>query len=299
MSARLAAVAGAALLATAATPPAGFTLPRGAPVAQFTAACRGKEEWSDPAPPVKVFGNVYHVGTCGIVVLLIASADGDVLIDSGPADAAPQVLANIRALGFAPADVKWIVTSHEHLDHVGGLAELKRATGAQLAARAAAKGPLERGTVDWRDPQAGSIKGFAGVAVDRVLRDGEHLVLGPIDLTAHATPGHAPGSTSWSWRSCEGATCRDLVYADSVSAVSADAYRFSDHALYVDAFARSLGKIAILPCEILITPHPGASALHERLAGKQPLVDPEACVRYAEAGQAALEKRIKDEEARK
>lgn len=294
MFARLAALAALALLTTGAAP-ARFVLPKGPPVAQFMAACKGKDGWSDPAPPVRVFANVYYVGTCGIAVVLIASDQGHVLIDAGPADAPPQVLANIRALGFAPGEVKWLVNSHEHLDHVGGLAEIKRVTGAKFAARAAAKGPLERGAVDWRDPQAGSIKGFTGIAVDRVMEDGEHLVLGPIDLTLHATPGHSPGSTSWSWRSCEGATCRNVVYADSVSAVSADGYKFGPHAVYVDAFARSLGRIAGLPCDILITPHPGASGLFDRLAGKAPLVDPDACVKYAEAGQAALEKRIKDE----
>ena len=294
MSARLAALGALALLTTGAAP-ARFVLPKGVPVAQFMAACRGKDGWSDPAPPIKVFANVYYVGTCGIAAVLIASDQGHVLIDAGPADAAPQVLTNIRALGFAPGEVKWLVNSHEHLDHVGGLAEIKRVTGAQFAARAAAKGPLERGAVDWRDPQAGSIKGFTGIAVDRVMADGEHLVLGPIDLTLHATPGHSPGSTSWTWRSCEGATCRDMVYADSISAVSADSYKFSQHAVYVDAFARTLGKIAGLPCDILITPHPGPSNLFDRLAGKAPLVDRDACLKYAEAGQAALEKRIKDE----
>jgi metallo-beta-lactamase class B len=289
MSAR-AWIAAAALLLTAQAP-----LPAGPPAKDFAAACEGKEGWSDPAPPVRVFGNTYHVGTCGIVALLIASDQGHVLLDTGPADAAQQLAANIRKLGFRPEDVKWIVTSHEHLDHVGGLAELKRLTGAQLAARTAAKGPLERGTVDWRDPQAGSIEKFAGTSVDRVMADGEHLVLGPIDLTIHATPGHAPGSTSWSWRSCERGTCRDMVYADSVSAISSDNYKFSQQRVYVDAFARSLGKIAGLPCDVLITPHPGASALHQRLAGKQPRADPDACLKYAEAGQAALEARLKQE----
>ena len=275
-----------------------FALPAGPPAKQFAAACANKDGWADPAPPVKIFANVYHIGTCGIVVLLIASPEGHVVIDSGPKDVAPQIIGNIRTLGFDPADVKWLLNSHEHHDHVGSLAELKRITGARLAARAAAKGPLERGTADWRDPQAGSIGAFPGVSVDRVLTDGEQLVLGPIDLTVHATPGHAPGSSTWSWRSCEGRVCHDMVFADSVSALSADKYKFSQQRVYVDAFARSLGKIAGLPCDLLITPHPGASALHERLAGTQPLSDPDACLKYAQAGQAGLEKRLTDEGAK-
>ena len=281
------------LLCSAAAAP--FALPNGPPVTQLTTACEGKGGWADAAPPARIFGNTYFVGTCGITALLVASEAGHVLLDAGPKEAAPLVAANIRALGFKLEDVKWIVTSHEHHDHVGGVAELKRLTGAQVAAVPLAKVALEQGKVEWRDPQAASAEPFPAVAVERVIRDGEHLVLGPLDLTAHATTGHTTNSTSWSWRSCDGAQCRNMVYADSVTAVSSGDYKFSEHPVMVDAFARSLGKIAGLPCDLLLTPHPGASGLFERLAGRQPLVDPDACLNYAEAAQAALEKRIRDE----
>lgn len=274
-------------------------LPAGPSKETFLAACEGKDGWDEPAPPVRIFGNVYHVGTCGITVLLVASGGGHVLLDTGTAAAAPLVAANIEALGFELGDVEWIVTSHEHFDHVGGLAELKRRTGAQLAASPVASRPLETGQPDWRDPQAGVLEPIEGVPVDRVMRNGERLVLGTIELTMHTTPGHAPGSTSWTWRSCEGETCRNMAYADSVSAVSADEYRFSQQAVYVDAFARSLGKIAALPCDILITPHPSASALHERLAGTRPLANPDACLEYALGGQAGLEARLAREDPKK
>jgi metallo-beta-lactamase class B len=291
MSARAAALA-CALLGACAPATAQGDLPAGPTSAEFAAACEGKDGWTDPSPPVRIFGNVYHVGTCGITVLLVAGDEGHVLIDGGPVEAAPLVAANIEAFGFRLADVEWMVTSHEHHDHVGGVAELKRLTGARLAARAGAKAPLEQGVADWRDPQAAIGNRFPGAPVDRVMRDGEHLVLGNLDLTLHATPGHSPGSTSWSWRSCNGRDCRNIVYADSVTAVSADGYQFSRQRLYVDAFARSLGRIAALPCDILLTPHPGASRMHERIAGREPLADAEACVNYAVAGQAALEARV-------
>lgn len=284
-----------ALMALAPSASGQTRLPDGPSRETFLAACEGKDRWEDPAPPVRIFGNVYQVGTCGIAALLVVSDEGHVLLDTGPAAVAPLVAANIAALGFELSDVEWIVTSHEHFDHVGGLAEMKRLTGAQVASSPLAQRPLETGKPDWRDPQADSLTPFEGVAVERVMRNGEHLVLGPIDLTMHVTTGHAPGSTTWSWRSCEGEVCRDMVYADSVSAVSADAYRFSQQATYVDAFARSLGKIAALPCEILITPHPAASKLHERLAGRQPLADPKACLNYALQAQSALEARLAQE----
>jgi metallo-beta-lactamase class B len=296
MSARVAAsLLALALTALARSASGQASLPDGPPKETFLAACEGKDGWEEPSPPVRIFGNVYHVGTCGITALLVASDAGHVLLDTGTAGAAPLVAGNIEALGFDLADVEWIVTSHEHFDHAGGIAELKRRTGAQLASSPLARRPLETGKPDWRDPQAESLDPFEGAPVERVMRDGEHLVLGPIDLTIHTTPGHAPGSTTWSWRSCEGEVCRNVVYADSVSAVSADEYRFSQQATYVDAFARSLGKIAALPCEILITPHPSASKLRERLAGTQPMADPEACLNYALAAQSALEARLASE----
>src|SRR6478735_7751465 len=129
-------VAASALLAGCA--PAGAQeLPAGPPVTEILDQCQDKDGWSDPAPPVRIFGNVYDVGTCGIVVLLVASNEGHILLDSGPADAVPLVIANIRKLGFASEDVEWIVTSHEHHDHVGGLAALQALTGAKVAASAA------------------------------------------------------------------------------------------------------------------------------------------------------------------
>lgn len=293
MFARFAALAAALLLTAAA--PAGLTLPAGTPSPRFLAACDGKDGWTDPAPPVRVFGNTYYVGTCGITALLVVSEQGHVLIDSGPTGAAPLVAANIRALGLKPEDVKWIITSHPHHDHVGGVAELKRLTGAQLAASAAARPALEQGKNDWRDPQAASTDTWASAKVDRIMTDGEELVLGPIALTLHTTPGHAPGSTSWTWRSCAGAACHDMAYVDSVTAVSSGDYKYSQHAVYSDVFARSLGKIAALPCDLLLTPHPGASALFARLAAKAPLADPDACLKYAQAGQDGLEERLRSE----
>ena len=295
MTTRLSSLA-ALLLASCAPASAQSDLPTGPSVETFLSACEGKEGWDDPSPPVRIFANVYHVGTCGITALLVVSDAGHVLLDTGTEAAAPQVAANITALGFELDDVEWIVTSHEHHDHVGGVAELKRLTGARLAARAAARRPLETGVPDWRDPQAATLQSFPGAPVDRTMQNGEHLVLGPLDLTLHATPGHSPGSTTWSWRACEGRTCRTVVYADSATAVSAAGFRFSGVPTYVAAFRRSLAKIAALECDILITPHPGASALHQRLAGDQPLTDPQACRRYAEGGLQRLEARLAEEQ---
>ena len=284
------------LIASAAALPAKDPSP--APIADLLTQCAGKDGWSDPAPPVRIYGSTYLVGTCGISAILITSGKGHVLIDGATAEAAPSIAANIERLGFRLRDVKLILSSHEHRDHVGGLAELQRRSGAPVRASAMAGPVLTTGRKLPADPQAGIVDSFPPVQLGRALKDGETVAVGPLLLTAHLTPGHAPGGTSWSWRSCEGRKCVNLVFADSVTAVSAEGYRFSDHQPYVAAFRASISKIAALPCDILLTPHPGASNMFDRLAGKAPLVDPSACAAYAQKGRAGLDKRLAQEAAR-
>ncbi|WP_395623227.1 subclass B3 metallo-beta-lactamase [Sphingomonas daechungensis] len=269
-----------------------------ATIAEHQAACAGKDGWSDPAPPIKIFANVYDVGTCGIVSLLITGPRGHILLDAATEEAAPGIAANIQRLGFQLSDVKIIGASHEHYDHVGGLAELQRLTGATVMSMSSAYLALETGKVDADDPQLGLHKPYQPAKVGIMLADGFVVRQGPLAITAHATPGHAPGSTSWSWRSCENGRCVTFVYADSVSAVSSDSYRFSDHKRYVTTFRESLRKIERMQCSLLVTPHPAASNLYDRLAGKAPLIDGSACKEYAQRGRAALDARLTKEQAK-
>lgn len=266
--------------------------------ADLATACAGKEGWDDPAPPSRVHGTTYYVGTCGITALLVTSRKGHVLIDAGTAEAAPLVFANIKRLGFRPRDIKWIVNSHEHVDHAGGLAAMKRLTGAKVAARAPAVPMLIRGETDRDDPQSGTIDDFPPVRIDRVIMEGEQIIVGPLALTVHATSGHTKGGTSWSWKSCEGTACATIVYADSLSAVSRADYRFGDHPALVATFRATLANVAAMPCGLLITPHPGASNLFDRLAGKAPLADPNACRTYAATANKRLDERLAREAAR-
>jgi metallo-beta-lactamase class B len=272
--------------------------PTVAPRADLAAACAGKDGWNDPAPSVRVHGTTYDVGTCGITVLLVTSRKGHVLIDVGTAEATPLITANIKALGFKLRDIKWIVNSHEHVDHAGGLAAMKRLTGAKVAARKPAVAMLIRGETDKDDPQSGTIDDFPPVKIDRVIAEGEQIVVGPLALTAYATPGHTQGGTSWSWRSCEGAACLTILYADSLSAVSRADYRFGEHPALVATFRATFAKVAALPCDLLVTQHPSASNLFDRLAGKAPLADPNACRTYAAGAATRLDQRLAMEKRR-
>lgn len=253
--------------------------------------------WDDRAPPRRIFGNTWYVGSCGLTALLVTSPEGHVLIDGATEAAALHIEANIRALGFDPRDVKYILNSHEHFDHAGGLAHLQRATGAQVRVREPAVATLRHGQGDRSDPQflEGSTK-LPPVADAATVADGETLRVGRhLALTAHATPGHAPGGTSWTWRSCEGQRCLDIAYTDSTSAISDKAFRYSAHPEYVAAFRRGLDTITTLPCDVLIAPHPLVVDLFARLDGRAPLVDAGACRRYAETGRANLDKRLDSE----
>ena len=264
---------------------------------RWALACGGSDDWNKPAPPVRIHANTYDVGTCGISSILIVGDQGDILIDGGPEAAADVIAANIQRLGYNIRDVRFILTSHEHLDHVGGIARLQRMSGATVVTSVPAKKVLETGTADADDPQAGSLQPFPPVPVGRTVSDGQEVRLGNLMLTAITTPGHTAGALSWRWVSCDGGVCRTIVYADSLSPVSRDGYRFSDHPAALTAYRASIAKIAASPCEILITPHPSASQMPQRFALGRPLLDENACKAYAATKTKDLDARLAKEAA--
>jgi metallo-beta-lactamase class B len=137
----------------------------------------------------------------------------------------------------------------------------------------------------------------------RRIADGDTLRVGTQALVAHFTPGHTPGGTSWSWSSCDAGRCLNFVYADSQSPISADGFLYTKSTTYPGAiadFERGQRVLSTLPCDVLITPHPSASDLWERVAARDSfkanaLVDREACRRFADNARAQLAKRIATE----
>jgi len=151
--------------------------------------------------------------------------------------------------------------------------------------------------VAFGDVAVGVQSAFPPANVGRVIRDGEIVRLGDNVLTAVATPGHTPGALSWRWGSCNGGVCRQIVYADSLTPVSSDTYRFSDHPAYVQSYRASIAKVAALACDILVTPHPSASKIADRFAGRAPLENPNACRDYAASITTQLDERLAKETA--
>jgi metallo-beta-lactamase class B len=263
---------------------------------QIKTDCAGRDGWSDAAPAKHVYGNTYMVGTCGITALLITTAEGHVLIDGATDEAAEGIAENIRSLGYDPKDIRYLLVTHEHLDHAGGLAKLKQISGAKFAARKAAAAAMEAGLPAADDPQHGLHPAFPGIKADRIIKDGDTLRIGGQAISVIATPGHSPGGTSYSWKACNQNDCRRIVYADSLNAVSADEYRFTDHPAYVATLRRSMARIeAIEDCDIAISPHPFQSDFFDRLAGDKPLIDPTGCKSYVTAARARLDARLAKE----
>ena len=265
--------------------------------------CPPCAEWNAPREPFRIHGNSFYVGTQGLGAILVTSPEGHVLVDGGLPESAPLILANIRALGFRPEDVKLIVNSHAHYDHAGGIGLLQRATGARVAGTAWAARALAAGTSGRDDPQYGVLLPYPPAANVRVIADRDTLRVGPLTLTAHLTAGHTPGGTSWTWRACEDGRCLDLVYADSQTPVSADGFLYTKSESYPSAiadFERGFARLESLSCDVLVTPHPAASGFWERLAAREAgsrdaLVDREACRRYAAGARGALARRVATE----
>src|SRR5256885_5798801 len=264
----------------------------------FAAACKDWDDFDRPAPPVRIFGNAYLVGTCGISAILITGGQGNSLADGGTEKGADLIAKNIQDLGFRLRDVKFILHSHEHFDHVGGIARLQQLTGAELLSSPAAAVVLNTGLAGEGDPQRGMSPPFPAAHVDRVIKEGEMIRLGDNVLIAVATPGHTPGALTWHWGSCQGGVCRQIVYADSLTPISRADYRFSDHPAYLAAYRASIAKVAALDCDILLTPHPSASDMVRRLALAQ-VENRNACREYAGALTKQLDERLAKEAASK
>jgi len=258
--------------------------------------CSNCAVWNQPQKPFRIFGNTYYVGPHGLSSVLIASPSGNILVDAALPESVPQIRDHIQLLGFRVKDIKLIVTSHVHFDHAGGVAELQKLSGARVAASPWSAEVMRNGAVPPDDPQLGIISPIAAVANVQVIHDGEVLRVGEISITAHFTPGHTPGGTSWTWRSCENGRCLDLVYADSLSPISADNYYFTKRKQdpHGEDFERSFTFLDTASCDILLTPHPDASGFWERYA-KHEFAAPNGCRALAEAGRASLQERLRTE----
>ncbi len=247
-------------------------------------SCVNDPSWTVPQKPFRIYGNTWHVGPRGLGVFLITAPTGHVLIDGGVPGNAPLIEANIRSLGINLRDIKWILNSHAHCDHAGGIAQLVRASSAQVIAGYADTELLARGGHD--DPQYGDRFPFPPVRVTRTVSDGESLRLGGLVLTAHSTPGHTKGNTTWTWESCEDTRCLHMVFVGSLSAPDYKLIANPKYPRVVEDYQRSFAVVEALPCDIALAPHPGMVDFWKRVAKRDQgdanaLIDPTLCRVYA------------------
>lgn len=245
-----------------------------------------EESWRQPVAPFALADNSWYVGTAALSAVLVKTPQGAVLIDGGLPQAATMLLRRMRELGVQPGDLKLILHSHAHIDHAGPLAQLKRATGAHLLASAESAVLLARGGSD--DLQFGEGLTFPPAQVDRIVMDGEAVELGGMRFTAHFTPGHTPGSTSWTWTDRRGGNAVRIAYVDSLSTPG---YRLVDNPRYpriVDDYRRSFAAVRALPCDLLLTPHPDKSGWTPQDTAR-PLPRPSTCKAYADEAERAFD----------
>ncbi len=232
------------------------------------AASNQRAEWNRPIAPFHIIGNVYFVGTHGLGVYLITTPKGDILLDGALPESVPQIERNVAALGFKLTDIRYLLNSHAHYDHSGGLFELKRASGAQMVASRGDKPDLESGLTE--SFGAGWDQRERGVKVDRAIDDGDTVSLGGVTLTAHVTAGHTRGCTTWSLPvQDKGKTYQVVFYCST----SVPGYPLLNNRLYptiVSDYQHSFRVLRSLPCDVFLTNHTGFFHMDEKLAARKP-----------------------------
>lgn len=233
--------------------------------------------WNQPMEPFRIAGNIYYVGTAGLASYLITTPQGDILLDGGLPESAPRIEQSIAKLGFHLTDVKILLNSHAHFDHAGGLAALKKATGAQLVASRLDGEMITQGRQVYFDLDPD--RKFPPAKVDRFIQDGGTVELGGTTLTAHLTPGHSLGCTTWTMPVVDAGKTYNVVFFCSTTFVGFHFFNNPKNPHLVDDFNTTFAKLHQLPCDIFLAPHGEFFHLQEKRArmqagGPNPFIDP-------------------------
>ena len=233
--------------------------------------------WNKPTEPFKVIDNIYYVGTNGLASYLITTPQGHILIDTVMPESTAQIEASIAKLGFKVADIKYILNTHAHIDHTGGLAQIKQDTGAQMVAGAKDVPLLEGGFYPGREQE--SHLNFPPVKVDRAVHEGDTVTLGGVTLTAHETPGHSPGCTSWTTDVKDGEATRSVIFFCSATVALNQLVGRPTYPGIVDDYKKTYAWAKTVHPDILLAPHPEMFDLAAKRAkiaegGPNPFVRP-------------------------
>jgi CubicO group peptidase (beta-lactamase class C family)/glyoxylase-like metal-dependent hydrolase (beta-lactamase superfamily II) len=256
---------------------------------------QGPADWHEPFPAHKIVGNVYYVGSRDLATYLITTPEGHILINSGFDRTVPLIQRSVESLGFKITDVKILLASHAHSDHVAGLARLKDLTGAKVyimrgddqVIAAGGKGQYMYTTDRWEPCK-----------VDRVLKDGNEVKLGGVTLIARLTPGHTRGCTTWTWMVEDGGKKHDVVVIGSPNVNPG--FRLvnnKDYPEIADDFSRTFTVLKSLPCDVFLGAHGSYYGMVERHAllkkGKvNPFINPAGYKEYVSLKERAFRKTL-------
>jgi metallo-beta-lactamase class B len=245
--------------------------------------------WTARTEPFEIFEDVYWVGTEGLAAILFTSVEGHILLDTGMPESAADVMASIESLGFEVTDIRYLLNTQAHYDHCGGFAEVKAASGARMLASEGDHYALEKGVYEgW---ESRNDLNFTPVLVDGMIEDGDTVTVGDVILTAHLTPGHSPGCTSWSFTGRGGAEeYRALMFCSG--SVALNKLAPEQYPGIVDDYRNTFAAMKALPVDAYLAPHAEQFGLAEKRArlateGARAFVDPaEKDRRIAEFEQA-------------
>jgi glyoxylase-like metal-dependent hydrolase (beta-lactamase superfamily II) len=221
----------------------------------LTAATAGDPPaWTRPTAPFPIIGPIHYVGTEGLAAYLIRTREGAILIDGTMAENVPAIRRNIAAAGVPIGQVRRILLTHAHFDHAAGIAGLQRASGARLVVGAGDAEAMRTG-VPPGETSYGVIR-FPPARVDGVIRDGETVTLGGVTLTAHATPGHTPGCTSWTMRVVDRGRPLRVLFPCSLTVAGNRLIGNRRYPGIVADFRRSLAAMARVGADVVLPAHP-------------------------------------------
>lgn len=229
----------------------------------------GPDDQTKAFPPHRVIGNIYYVGTASLATFLVATPQGLILINSSYERNVPVIQKSVEALGFKFSDIKILLGSHAHGDHMEGDAAVKALTGAEVVAMAEDVPALER-----------MRPGGKAHPIDRVIHDGDTVTLGGTTLVAHLTPGHSRGCTTWTLKVTDSARIYDVVIIGSLGVNPG--FQLVNNAEapgIADEFRRAFKVSRALPCDVPLASHPAMYRLAQKYArldkgGPNPFVDP-------------------------
>jgi metallo-beta-lactamase class B len=261
---------------------------------------QGNADWTRPFPPFRIIGNIYWVGSYDLATYLIVTPQGHILINTGVGDTAKQIKASVEQLGFDLADTKILTATHGHFDHVAGMADLKRMTGARLIVSEQDKDLLESGGKS--DFRFGDTPGarFEPVRVDGTFKDSDTISLGGTVLTAHHHPGHTKGATSFTLNVPESGKTYRVVIANMGSInPGVTVSGMPNYPGIAEDYARTFKAQKDMQVDVWLSSHASQFKLHEKYKPGDPFnpdrfVDPQGF----KAAVEQLEKTYKDQLAR-